>query len=65
MVNPHASTAGGMGSIPGQVTKILHALWCGKKKKEKEVKHTENKQKKAFFIYSSLFTNSNMVVSLI
>ena len=29
----HAPTAGGVGSIPGWGTKILHALWCGKKKK--------------------------------
>ena len=32
---------GDMGSIPGQGTKILHALWCGQ---EKEVKHTKYKQ---------------------
>ena len=25
----HAATAGGMGSIPGPGTKILHAGWCG------------------------------------
>ena len=30
----HASTAGGMGSIPGWGTKMLHALQCGKKKKK-------------------------------
>ena len=29
----HASTAGGAGSIPGGGTKILHAVWCGQKKK--------------------------------
>ena len=34
----HASTAGGTGSIPGQGTKILNALQCGQKKKEKEMK---------------------------
>ena len=27
---------GGMGLIPGQGTKILHAAWCGQKKKKKE-----------------------------
>ena len=27
----HASTAGGMGSIPGLGTKIPHAAWCGQK----------------------------------
>ena len=26
-------TVGGHGFIPSQGTKILHALWCGKKKK--------------------------------
>ena len=31
----HASTAGGMGSIPGQGTKIPHALRHGQKKKKK------------------------------
>ena len=44
-----------MGSIPGQGTKILHALWCGQ---EKEVKHTKYKQMKKdpfFFISQSLF----------
>ena len=30
-----ASTARGMGSIPGWGTKILHALQCGQKKKKK------------------------------
>ena len=24
----HASTAGGMGSVPGWGAKILHAIWC-------------------------------------
>ena len=27
-----ASTAGGMGPIPGQGTKIPQVVWCGKKK---------------------------------
>ena len=31
----HASNAGGIGSIPGQRTKILHVPWCSKKKKKK------------------------------
>ena len=30
----HASNAGGTGLIPGQGTKILYALWRGRKKKE-------------------------------
>ena len=34
----HASTAGGLGSIPGQGTKILQALWHGKKKNSKVFK---------------------------
>ena len=29
----HASTAGGVGSIPGQGTKIPQAAWCGQNKK--------------------------------
>ena len=29
------SNAGGTGSVPGQGTKIPHAVWCGPKKKEK------------------------------
>ena len=32
----HASTAGDMGSIPGQGTKILHYMQCGQKKKDKD-----------------------------
>ena len=31
----HASTAGHMDSIPDQGTKILHAIRCGKKTKQK------------------------------
>ena len=30
-----ASTAGGLGSIPGQGTKIPQAAWCGKKQTNK------------------------------
>ena len=30
----HASTAGGTGLIPGQGTKIPHAMWQKKKKKK-------------------------------
>ena len=33
----HASTAGGMRSIPGQGTKILQAVRCGQKKKKKRL----------------------------
>ena len=32
----HLSIAGGMGSIPGQGTKILHAAQPGQKKKERD-----------------------------
>ena len=32
----HASTAGGMGLIPRQGTKIPQATWCGQKKKKKK-----------------------------
>ena len=34
----HASTAGGTDSIPGWGTKILHATWHGRKKKNKGIK---------------------------
>ena len=30
----HASNTGGLGSIPGWGAKILHAVWCGQKKKK-------------------------------
>ena len=30
------STTGVMHLIPGQGTKIMHAAWCGKKKKKKK-----------------------------
>ena len=33
--------AGGMGSIPGQQTKIPHTLWCSQKKKKKPVKEAK------------------------
>ena len=32
----HTSHAGGTGSIPGQGSKIPHAVWCKKKKKNTE-----------------------------
>ena len=35
MVKSLSSNAGSTGSIPGQRTKILHAAWCGQKKKKK------------------------------
>ena len=34
----HASTVGGVGSIPGRGTKILHASWCRQKSKERKKK---------------------------
>ena len=34
-----APTAGGMGSIPGWGTKILHAACCGQKKKKNAVEY--------------------------
>ena len=33
----HASSAGGIGSIPGRGSKILHAAWFGQKKKKKDL----------------------------
>ena len=35
VVKTLALKAGGMGSIPCQRTKILHAIWGGKKKKKR------------------------------
>ena len=44
MVKNPPSNAGNVGSIPGWGTKIPHATWCGKKKKKKTLKETdENK----------------------
>ena len=37
-----ASNAGGVGSIPGQGTKILHAVQCGQIKKNNNNKKTAN-----------------------
>ena len=34
------STEGGMGSIPGQGTKISHAAWCGKRENKQTKKQT-------------------------
>ena len=52
----HASTAGGVGSIPGRGTKILHASWCRQKSKERRI--TRKKKKKncqgALMKYQSL-----------
>ena len=36
MVETCTSTAGGMGLIPGQGTKILHGMWGNQKKKKKD-----------------------------
>ena len=32
----HASATGGMGSIPGDGTKVPHVKWLGQKKKKRE-----------------------------
>ena len=40
------STAGGAGSIPGQGTKILHAVQHGQEIKRKKKKKKERKEKK-------------------
>ena len=37
-----ASTAGGMGSIPGQGIKILHGLWCSQKTNQQTKKPRNN-----------------------
>ena len=35
VIKTRTSPIGGIGSIPGQGTKILHVMWCGQKKKKK------------------------------
>ena len=30
----HPSTVGGVSSIPGPGTKVLHAMWCGQEKEK-------------------------------
>ena len=42
---PDTSPAGGMGSVPGWGTRILHAMWWNQKEKKK--KKNNNKGKKA------------------
>ena len=37
-----ASSAGGAGSVPGQRTKIPHALWYKRKKKKKRLAKPPN-----------------------
>ena len=37
----HTSTAGGIGSIPGQGNMIPHAMLCGQKKKKEDGKDGE------------------------
>ena len=52
----HASTAGGMGSIPGQGTKILYATQHGqKKKKNKQINNKRVGTSPDIFAY--LFLN--------
>ena len=53
VVRIHASAAGGIGSIPGQGTKIPQIVWPGQKKKKKKL------AKKIFFS-SSLYLNSKL-----
>ena len=49
-----ASKAGGIRSIPGQGTKIPHAMWHGQKKKKKE---TENPRLHPDLLYQNLHFN--------
>ena len=46
-----APKAGGMGSIPGWRTKILHAAWCNQKKERK-------KNKSFYFTITYSFSNA-------
>ena len=44
---PDTSTAGGMGSVPGWGTRILHAMWWNQKeKKTKQRKKAQQRQQK-------------------
>ena len=44
---PDTSTAGGMGSVPGWGTRILHAMWWNQKeKKQNKGKKPNNDNKK-------------------
>ena len=47
----HASTAGGVGSIPGQGARIPHAVWHGQNNNNNNMSHIFNK-----FIY--MYTHS-------
>ena len=41
---PDTSPAGGMGSVPGWGTRILHAMWWNQKEKKKKKKKTKEKK---------------------
>ena len=46
----HASNAGGMGSIPGQGTKIPQAMQCGQKIKERKKENQATLWEKIFAV---------------
>ena len=50
----HASTAGGMASIPGQGTMIPHAAWCGNEERKKRKKERKKERNNNFFLPSAL-----------
>ena len=58
MVKTLPSNADGAGSIPGQGTRILHALWLQKNKKQKTKKNTI-KQKQYFNKFNKDFKHGS------
>ena len=45
-----ASTAGGMGSVPGQGTKNPQAVWCGQEQKQVKKQKQKKSSVKILFI---------------
>ena len=52
-LGPHAFTAKGEGSIPGQGTKILQAAQCREKKKVPHSSQTSNKKASTFYMFTA------------
>ena len=48
------STAEGMGSIPGQGSRILHAMWGVKKKKKNYYKDFDLKKEEVVTVYNGM-----------
>ena len=65
----HVSTAGGACPIPGQGTKILHALQCSQKVKKKTQQQQQKKNQKKYLnemkISSSPVKEFKMVIKML